>query len=94
MGRASKVNRGSHIIWVCGTTQFSVWYHTAGGKWQAERSDLRSYLPCTTDVGPPRAALIRPVSILLGRVDRINSINPVLEAIGSLGPGARVFDTK
>jgi len=94
MGRASKVNRGNHIIWVCGTTQFSVWYHTAGGKWQAERSDLRSYLPCTTDVGPPRAALIRPVSILLGRVDRINSINPVLEAIGSLGPGARVFDTK
>ena len=94
MGRASKVNRGNHIIWVCGTTQFPVWYHTAGGKWQAERSDLRSYLPCTTDVGPPRAALIRPVSILLGRVDRINSINPVLEAIGSLGPGARVFDTK
>jgi hypothetical protein len=36
MGRASKVNRGNHIIWVCGTTHFSVWYHMAGGKWQAE----------------------------------------------------------
>ena len=41
MGRASKVNRGNHIIWVCGTTQFPVWYHTAGGKWQAERSGVR-----------------------------------------------------
>jgi len=43
MGRARKVNRGNHIIWVCGTTQFSVWYHTAVGKWQAERSDERAY---------------------------------------------------
>ena len=47
----------------------------AGGKWQAERSDVRAYLPCTSDVGPPRAALIRPVSILLGRVDRINGMS-------------------
>ena len=44
MGRASKVNRGNHIIWVCGTTHFSVWYHTAGGKWQVERSDVRAFL--------------------------------------------------
>jgi len=94
MGRASKVNRGNHIIWVCGTTQFSVWYHTAGGKWQAERSDLRAYLPCTTDVGPPRAALIRPVSILLGRVDRINGINPVLEAIGAFELSSTLYPSR